>query len=201
MQTIIDLKVTHVSAYCLTIEPQTVFGKWQKTKKIPKIDEDFAAIQFEMMLDIFEKNGIEQYEISNFAINEKYSIHNTAYWQQEEYLGVGPSAHSFNLESRQFNVSNNTKYLKAIEANKIPFEIENLTLSEKTNDLILTSLRTKWGLDLLKINTLNQSWLENSSKVLNKYENEGFILNNEKTIILSKKGKLFADKIASELFV
>jgi oxygen-independent coproporphyrinogen III oxidase len=201
LQQIIDLKANHVSAYCLTIEPKTVFGKWQKTNKIPKIDEEFAAQQFEIMLDFLAKNDFEQYEISNFAKNQQYSIHNTSYWQQEEYLGVGPSAHSYNLESRQFTVSNNAKYLKSLSENKIPFEIENLTLSEKTNDLLLTSLRTKWGLDLTKINLLNPNWMTISQKTIEQFQNQELISKTEKAITLTQKGKLFADKISAELFV
>ncbi|MFC0183923.1 radical SAM family heme chaperone HemW [Pseudarcicella hirudinis] len=109
-----SLGINHISAYSLTIEPQTVFGKWLKQGKIQAIDDEFAARQFEMLIDTLAAKGYEQYEISNFASESLYSRHNTSYWKQEEYLGVGPSAHSFNGSSRQYNISNNALYVKSI---------------------------------------------------------------------------------------
>ena len=197
-----SLGVTHISAYCLTIEPQTVFGKWLKQRKIAAIDDEFASQQFEILLSHLNGQGFEQYEISNFAKNEAYSRHNTSYWKQEEYLGVGPSAHSFNHHSRQYNVANNAHYLKALNQNQIPAEIEVLTKEDRFNEYLLTGLRTKWGCDLARLNQLIEGDFRQLSKnVLDEQLNEGLILLDDTTMKLSHKGKLFADKIVSDLFL
>ena len=122
----LELYPEHISAYCLTIEDKTAFGKWQKTGKLHPVDESFAADQFEMLMETLEKGGFDQYEISNFTRDGHYSKHNTSYWQQKKYLGIGPSAHSFNGNWRQYNVSNNARYIKAIKEGVVPFEKEEL---------------------------------------------------------------------------
>lgn len=202
LQKSLSLNVPHISAYCLTIEPKTVFGKWEKTKKIPPIDEVVASKHFDMLINVLEPAGYEQYEISNFARNQQYSRHNTSYWKGHEYLGIGPSAHSYNGVSRQFNIANNTKYIKAIQENKIPYEIEILSLENRVNDYILTSLRTKWGCDLSKIEAMSgNKWHLENSEILNKYVKENLIQKDNQIITLTQKGKLFADRIASDLFL
>lgn len=197
-----SLGVAHISAYCLTIEPQTVFGKWLKQRKIAAIDDEFASQQFEILLSHLNEQGFEQYEISNFAKNEAYSRHNTSYWKQEEYLGVGPSAHSFNLLSRQYNVANNAQYLKAMNQNQIPAEVEVLTKEDRFNEYLLTGLRTKWGCDLARLDQLIESDFRQFSKItLDEQFQKGFIIFDETTMKLTNKGKLFADKIVSDLFL
>jgi oxygen-independent coproporphyrinogen-3 oxidase len=196
------LNTNHISAYCLTIEPKTVFGKWLKQGKIQTIDDDFAATQFDILVTQLAQNGFEQYEISNFARDNHYSRHNTSYWQQQEYLGIGPSAHSFNHVSRQYNVANNAQYLKALHQNNIPAEVETLTFEDKLNEYLLIGLRTKWGCNIQKINELSKSnFLETNAIFLERQLSEGFLLIENNTLLLTSKGKLFADRIASDLFL
>ncbi len=198
----ISLNVPHISAYCLTIEPKTVFGKWERMNKIPPIDETVASQHFEMLLNALESASYEQYEISNFAQNERYSRHNTSYWKGHEYLGIGPSAHSYNGVSRQFNVSNNAKYIKSINENQVPCEVEILTTENRANDYIMTGLRTKWGFDLSKIEEITgNKWRIENGEVLNEYLEEKLIQQQNQIITLTNKGKLFADRIASDLFL
>ena len=195
----IALQIPHISSYCLTIEEKTVFGKWLKTNKIPDIDDEFASKQFEMLLETLQSNGYEQYEISNFAKNKHYSVHNTSYWQGEEYLGIGPSAHSYNHESRQYNISNNALYIKALQEKKVPFEIEILSKEEKANDYILTGLRTQWGISLDKLSTIYGTLPDDFTSTIEEYLQSKHLQKNDLQITLSEKGKLFADRIASDL--
>jgi oxygen-independent coproporphyrinogen III oxidase len=196
------LNTNHISAYCLTIEPKTVFGKWLKKGKIQVINDDFAATQFDMLVNHLAQYGFEQYEISNFARNEHYSRHNTSYWKQEEYLGIGPSAHSFNHVSRQYNVPNNIKYVKELQQNIIPAEVEILSIEDQVNEYLLTGLRSKWGCNVQKINELsNQLFQKQNASKLAKQIREGFLKIENDTLLLTYKGKLFADRIASDLFL
>ncbi len=196
------LNTNHISAYCLTIEPQTVFGKWLKQGKIQTIDDDFAATQFDILVSHLDKNGFEQYEISNFARNNQYSRHNTSYWKQEEYLGIGPSAHSFNHKSRQYNISNNGQYLKTLQQKNIPAEIEILSLEDRVNEYLLIGLRTKWGCNIQKINQLSKvNFMEINKSIIQNQLSEGFVIIENDTLLLTSKGKLFADRIASDLFM
>jgi oxygen-independent coproporphyrinogen III oxidase len=196
------LNTNHISAYCLTIEPKTVFGKWLKQGKIQVIDDDYAATQFDMLVSHLAQNAFEQYEISNFAKNEHYSRHNTSYWKQEEYLGIGPSAHSFNHVSRQYNVPNNTKYVKELQQNIVPAEVEILTFEDQVNEYLLTGLRSKWGCNIQKINALsNQLFQKQNASALEKQIREGFLIIENDTLLLTYQGKLFADRIASDLFI
>ncbi|MFD1819071.1 oxygen-independent coproporphyrinogen-3 oxidase [Pseudarcicella hirudinis] len=197
-----SLGINHISAYSLTIEPQTVFGKWLKQGKIQAIDDEFAARQFEMLIDTLAAKGYEQYEISNFASESLYSRHNTSYWKQEEYLGVGPSAHSFNGSSRQYNISNNALYVKSIFRNEIPAEVEMLSIEDKVNEYLLTGLRTKWGVNLSKIDSISgKNFQEIQKETLSAFRESNFLQIHEGTIKLTSKGKLFADRIASDLFL
>jgi oxygen-independent coproporphyrinogen-3 oxidase len=202
MEMAISLKPTHISAYCLTIEPQTVFGKWEKVGKLPEIDEEFSAQQFELLVSFLAGNGFEQYEISNFAKSNQHSQHNTNYWRGVPYLGVGPSAHSFNQTSRQFNVRNNAKYLKAISKNKVPFEVEQLTQSDQINEYLMTALRTKWGVDLNWLqNNCNFDMLDSLKKEVDFQLQQETIFVEANCLKLTPKGKLLADGIAASFFV
>ncbi len=202
LQKVIQLNIPHLSAYCLTIEPQTVFGKWVKQKKIVPVDEEFSAIQFEMMLSELEKAGFEQYEISNFAKNSYYARHNSGYWLQKPYLGIGPSAHSFNGDTRQFNVANNAQYIRRLTQNSIPCTIETLTRNEQINDYLLTSLRTRWGSD---IKYMHQKWGYDLPRIhpsaFQLYQESGLIALESGILKLTQKGKLLADEITSTFFV
>ena len=200
LEKIVSFDVPHISCYCMTIEEKTVFGKWQKTNKIPPVDDEFASEQFELLISKLGASGYEQYEISNFAKNGNYSRHNTSYWQGHEYLGVGPSAHSFNGVSRQYNVSQNKKYTDSVVLGKVPFEIEHLTPQEQANDYILTGLRTKWGIDLQLLQSKSGEITREFEETLKTYLDSEHLLLAENTVTLTKKGKLFADGIASDLF-
>jgi oxygen-independent coproporphyrinogen-3 oxidase len=202
IQKAFELDVAHISAYCLTIEPQTAFGSWLKKKQIKPIDEEFAAVQFEILIEGLAANGYEQYEISNFARNGQYSRHNSSYWKQRPYLGVGPSAHSYNQVSREYNVSNNAQYLKAISGHKTPSTIEILSPADQTNEYLLTGLRTKWGCQLSVLDQLSNSRFELENRAgISQMAQKGWLFTNNGTILLTQAGKLFADRVASDLFI
>jgi oxygen-independent coproporphyrinogen-3 oxidase len=196
------LGVSNISAYCLTIEPQTAFGSWLKKKKIKPVDEEFAARQFEILTSSLAKNGYEQYEISNFARNEQYSKHNSSYWKQRPYLGVGPSAHSYDGTSREYNISSNAKYLMSITAGDIPSTYEVLSTADRTNEYLLTGLRTKWGVKQQELVRLSDGKFRlESNAELEKFLGRGWLKTDGDTIVLTEAGKLFADRIASDLFI
>ncbi|OEK06878.1 radical SAM family heme chaperone HemW [Roseivirga misakiensis] len=202
LKQILALRPEHISSYCLTIEPKTAFGNWLQKGKIKPINEDFAAEQFEILLDTLSGRGYDQYEISNFALPGYESQHNSAYWKDEKYLGIGPSAHSYNGKFRKANVANNGKYLKGIGERQIPFEVITLSPEDQVNEYLLTSLRTKWGCDLnlLKVK-YDVDLLSSQKHYLNKIAKEDLIFEDEGFLILTDKGKLLADKIASDLFI
>lgn len=202
LMTALSFDVPHISAYCLTIEEKTSFGKWVKNKKMMPISEEIAAEQYEILTKTLKNNDYEQYEISNFAKNKQYAKHNKNYWKQGKYLGIGASAHSYNGVSRQFNIANNALYIKKIQENKIPFTIENLSENDHINEYLLTGLRTIWGVDLSTIKTeKNINFLEKQHFIIEKYkENECLWIENN-TIFLTEKGKIIADKITSDLFL
>jgi len=202
LQTVFDLNVPHLSCYALTIEPRTVLAHRIQEKKEKNIDDKKQAEHFEILLDMAEQNRFEQYEISNFAKDQKYSRHNSSYWRGEKYLGIGPSAHSFNGTGRQWNVRNNIQYIQSIAEDKIPAEKEILTPENKFNEYVMTSLRTMWGCNLETIRkNFGDEKAEGFFKQAMQYVNEGLMVQQKQNFILTKKGKLFADRIAAELFV
>lgn len=192
--------LNHISAYNLTIEDSTVFGKWVKQKKLEPIGEDYAAEQYEILINSLTSQGFEQYEVSNFAKNGNYALHNTAYWKNEEYLGIGPSAHSYNLVSRQANVSNNSKYIAAIESEKVPFSVENLSISDKVNDYLLCGLRTIWGIDTKKVSQIVGEIPQTFWDTLDILKNQNLVVQSSDFIKITSQGRIFSDKIASDLF-
>lgn len=198
----LSLNVPHISAYCLTIEPKTPFGNSLKKGKLKRIDEEFAAQQFELLTETLKENGYIHYEISNFAKPNQFSKHNTAYWKDEPYLGLGTSAHSYDGKNRFMNAANNRNYVENLNKNSLPQTIDELSENDRINEYFLTSLRTIWGIDLNHLNKkYNYNLLENQSKTISKLiDNEMIELKND-TIILTEKGKLFADGIASDLFL
>ena len=199
---LIQLRPDHISSYCLTIEPKTAFGKWLEKGKIKEINEEYAAEQFEILLDETAKYGYEQYEISNFAQPGYESQHNSNYWKQEKYLGVGPSAHSYDGKNRQANVSNNAGYMKSLDQKLVPFELLELSQEDQINEYILTSLRTKWGCDLERVMDRYQvDLLRVHERTLTRFLDQGMIFIEDGFITLTNNGKLLADKIASDLFI
>ena len=198
VEKVIALNIPHFSCYALTVEPKTPLSKMIKEKKKEDIQQEKQAEQFLLLMQWLEDAGYEHYEISNFAKPGFRSRHNSFYWQGKKYLGLGPSAHSFDSESRQWNISNNNTYIESLEKNEIPFEKEILTLSQKTNEYIMTSLRTLEGLDLGKLPGSVNHELQAASK---KFIESGKLILRENKLLLTKEGKLFADGITAELFV
>ena len=198
VEKVIAFNIPHISCYALTVEPKTPLHKMIKEKKKEDIQQEKQAEQFLLLMKWLEKAGYEHYEISNFAKPGFRSKHNSSYWQGKKYLGLGPSAHSFNGESRQWNISNNNIYIESLEKNEISFEKEILTLSQKTNEYIMTSLRTVEGLDLNNIPGVMNHELRAASK---KFIESGKLILKENKLLLTREGKLFADGIASDLFI
>jgi oxygen-independent coproporphyrinogen-3 oxidase len=196
------LNPEHISCYSLTIEEKTVFGKWSSAGKLSGESDEASAQHLEILMCALHRAGYEHYEISNFAKPGLYSNHNSNYWRGINYLGVGPSAHSYNGESRQFNVSNNHAYVKAIQAEIIPFEKEILSRENKINEYILTSLRTSRGTDLefLKRTHGHDLITENGAYISQLLNNQLVTLENH-ILRLTNTGKLLADKISSDFFI
>lgn len=198
----LGLAPQHISSYCLTIEPSTVFGKWTSKGKMAPIEEEYAAAQFEILVATLSGAGYEQYEISNFCLPEFYSRHNSNYWKQEKYLGIGPGAHSYNHVSRQFNIANNAKYLSALSKNEVPFTMDSLDQKAKANEYMMTSLRTKWGCDLNHLKArYGLDLYQTQKQYLQKLIDERLITVTENVIRLTNNGKLLADQITEDLFV
>ena len=198
----IALGVNHLSCYALTVEPKTALEKMIREKQVVQIDTEKQAHHFELLMAWMQSAGFEHYEISNFAKPGYRSKHNSSYWQGKHYLGLGPSAHSFNGETRQWNVANNALYIKSIEKYKVPFQIEILTKDQKLNEYIMTALRTLEGVSLLKIELefgkeiLNKVLLEAKQYLSNKQLEE-----SDNFLKTTNSGKLLADGIAANLFV
>jgi len=199
----IALDVKHISSYNLTIEDKTKLGHDLKVKKEIAIDDEKSSELFLEMIDRLEKNNFIQYEISNFGKENYFSNHNSNYWRGIEYVGFGPSAHSFDGVSRQWNISNNSLYMKNItDKNETYFEKEILSESDQLNEYILTSLRTIWGIDEMVLkNKFNSDILNSFNEKIKTYISSDMVIFNNNTYVLTSNGKLFADKIASELFV
>ena len=193
--------VPHLSCYSLTVEAKTALAQFIKAGKILPLDEIKSAEQFELLMTLATENGYEQYEISNFAKNKLYSIHNSNYWKNDKYLGLGPSAHSYNGISRQWNAANNSNYIESIKANRIPCEMEMLTDTQRYNEYILTSLRTIWGCDSEIITTrFGEDFTAHFNQSIMDYISKGWIEKNNAIYVLTGEGKYFADKIAAGLF-
>lgn len=195
-----ELEVPHVSSYSMTVEPQTALASFIRNRKQPPMDEQQSAEQFSYLMQVMQAHGFEHYEISNFCKPGHYSRHNSNYWRGVSYLGIGPSAHSYNGEVRQWNIANNPKYIQAIFAAKLPAEIEELTETNRLNEYIMTSLRTSWGLDLEVLNNIAAGAATELTKTAAPYFDRGWIAQNQNIITLTLTGKLYADHIAAELF-
>lgn len=196
------LDIPHLSCYSLTVEPGTALAYFIQKGKAKDVDEERTASQFNILLDMASSNGYEQYEISNFCKKDRYSVHNSNYWKAEKYLGLGPSAHSFNGKYRQSNIANNNKYIKSILAGESPSTIEILSESERFNEYILLGLRTIWGCDLNHVE--NHFGLERLTMLLSdmkKMINMGFLEHIHDCVKLTQKGKLMADYVSRELFI
>jgi oxygen-independent coproporphyrinogen III oxidase len=197
---VFGLQVPHVSAYSMTVEPRTALAAFIQKKKQPPMNEEQSAEQFMQLMEAMASHGFEHYEISNFCKPGHYSRHNTNYWKGVKYLGIGPSAHSYNGETRQWNIANNAKYIQSLSSGAIPAEQEILSETDRLNEYIMTSLRTMWGLELHKLNTIAAGASDILLKSAESFFDREWIHQESGTIYLSPKGKLYADHIASELF-
>ena len=201
MQTAVSLNVPHLSCYALTVEPGTALDAMTKKKKALPVNSEDQARQFLMMTDFFSSRGYEHYEIANFSLPGMRSRHNSSYWSGKKYIGLGPSAHSFNGASRQWNVANNALYIKSLESNQLPFEQEVLTESQRFNEYIMTSLRTIEGTDIeLTKQKFGKASTDDLIKNSIKFIERGWMTNVSDKLVLTKQGRLFADGIAAELF-
>lgn len=202
LEIVLSLDVPHLSCYALTVEPKTALKKFIEKGIVPPVDEEAAKQHYEILLSETEKAGLENYEFSNFGKPGFHSRNNTAYWEGKPYLGIGPSAHSYDGKFRSWNIANNTKYIKSIEAGELPSEKELLSKQDKYNEYIMTGLRTKKGVSLGKVESefgkkYSEYLLKQAENLL---KNNLLILENE-TLKISKKGKFLSDGIAADLFL
>lgn len=198
----ISLDTEHISIYGLTIEKDTVFGRRLAKGKLSLQDEELAATQLELIMDELTQHGFEQYEISNFCKPSFESRHNRSYWQGKYYLGIGPGAHSFNGDSRLSNVANNSKYIQQMQAGNVQLEEEQLSVSDKINEYILTRIRTTGGIDINELFEVYGFDITNlRSSMLHDFEKTGLINQKTHSIVLTDKGKLLADYITEKLMV
>jgi oxygen-independent coproporphyrinogen-3 oxidase len=199
---VFNLNVQHISAYHLTFEPGTTFAKLLNEGKLSPIPEDESMEQYELLLDVSKTRGFIHYEISNFALEDYFSEHNSNYWKQKKYLGIGPSAHSYNIASRQWNIADNKKYIEGMNAGNPMTETETLDIKSKYNDYILTSLRTMWGAD---INYIREAFGNEYGKfVLNKsktFSEDNIIQHNKNILRLTPRGQFISNYIISELII
>ncbi len=210
IETVTSYDIPHLSCYALTVEPKTALGHFVKTGKVPAMDEEQAARQFEILTRTLADKGYEHYEISNFAKPGWYARHNSSYWFGEPYLGIGPAAHSFDGKNiRRWNVANNAVYIgeigewkmEGLETTQGLFEQEILTPAQRYNEYVMTTLRTMWGAQLTKIQAFGGNFEKHFLEIAEPFIAKGWVLRKEDTFTLSEAGKLLADFIASELFV
>ncbi|WP_422360602.1 radical SAM family heme chaperone HemW [Reichenbachiella sp.] len=198
----LELNTPHVSIYGLTIEEDTVFGKWEKQNKLTPLDEDLAAEHLVLIMDTLAAVGYEQYEISNFCLQGFESKHNSSYWHGKKYLGLGPAAHSYNGVERQFNYAHNIKYIKSIQSDKLPFTIEKLSAEDQVNEAILTQLRLKDGINHADLKQIHDFDLIKERRVLiNEFIQKNMLELNGNFLSLTSNGKLLADFITEKLII
>ena len=197
----LKLDVPHLSSYCLTIEPKTVFGSLQKKGTLSIPEDEMSLSQFQYLIDFTKANGYEHYEISNFAKPGFISKHNSNYWLGAKYLGIGPSAHSYNATERSWNIRNNAQYIRLVSSGEGYNEKEILSNTDKCNDYILTRLRTKWGINLSDLNFISESNLEQITQKLLVFQNANLVNYQNGTYTLTDLGKYRADGISADLFI
>jgi oxygen-independent coproporphyrinogen-3 oxidase len=198
---VFTLNVPHISAYCLTVEPKTALHHFIQSGKMAAPNDEQAAKQFEVLINALKEKGYLHYEISNFCLPNQASKHNSSYWQGKPYLGLGPSAHSFNGTSRQWNVANNAQYIKAITKGEPAFEIEILSLNNRYNEYLMTSLRTSQGCSIAHVKTqFGQKHLDHLNAQMAVHLQHGLVSLHKDYYVLSAKAKFIADGIISDLF-
>ena len=202
LQTAFGFGIKHLSCYAMTVEPQTALEHFIKKGSHPPIDDEVSAQHFNILLEETTKNNLIHYETCSFGQSEYFSRHNTSYWLGKSYLGVGPSAHSFDGKIRSWNISNNSKYIKSIEASVLPSESERLSIENRFNEYIMTGLRTMWGVSLQKIETeyglkIKEELVNNSKQLIT----SNYLVIEDQHLKITKTGKFLSDGIASELFL
>jgi oxygen-independent coproporphyrinogen-3 oxidase len=201
IETALSFGIPHISSYALTVEPKTALNKLIQTGKIAKPNDESAQEHFAILVETLEANDFIHYELSNFGKANYFSKNNSAYWLGKKYIGIGPSAHSYDGISRSWNVSNNSLYLKSIHEGKLPNEIEFLSIADRYNEYIMTGLRTIWGVSLNRIETeFGSEYLEYLHKQAQKFLNDDLLSIDNNILKPTSKGKFLTDGIASDLF-
>lgn len=202
INTALALGVNHISSYALTVEPKTALASFIEKGKYTQTNDEQAAEQFDILVNILTENGFIHYEISNFGKAGFLAQHNGNYWKGKHYLGIGPSAHSFNTISRSWNVANNQAYIKALQNNEVELTEEILSINDQVNEYVMTGLRTIWGCDLVFIE--QQFGLIHKERILNdaeKFIAQDLLIIQQNVLLTTHKGKFLADGIAADLFL
>jgi oxygen-independent coproporphyrinogen-3 oxidase len=201
IETALSFGIPHISSYALTVEPKTALSKLIQTGKIAEPQDEAASNHFMILVETLQKNGFIHYELSNFGKENYFSKNNSAYWLGKKYIGIGPSAHSYDGEKRGWNIANNSLYLKAIQNDELPIETEILTCSDRYNEYIMTGLRTIWGVSLERIETeFGLEYLNYMKKQAQKFLNDDLLSIENNILKPTPKGKFLTDGIASDLF-
>ena len=198
----LSYNISHISSYALTVEPKTALHTFIQKGIIPQLDDDIAQQHFHLLVDTLEENGFIHYELSNFGKENYFSKNNSSYWLGKKYIGIGPSAHSYNGISRSWNVANNSLYLKSIAENKLPSETETLTKTDRYNEYVMTGLRTIWGVSLKRVETeFGKTYLDYLNQQAAKYIEDHLLFVDDTILRTTKSGKFLSDGIASDLFM
>jgi oxygen-independent coproporphyrinogen-3 oxidase len=202
IETALSFGIPHISSYALTVEPKTALHSFIQKGIIPAPDDEVAQEHFEILVEKLEEAGFIHYELSNFGKENYFSKNNSSYWLGKKYIGIGPSAHSYDGEKRGWNVSNNTLYIKSIQEGKLPLEIETLSKTDRYNEYVMTGLRTIWGISLDRIQTeFGQTYFDYLNQQAAKYIEDHLLFVDENVLRTTRKGKFLSDGIASDLFL
>ena len=202
IETALSFGVPHISSYALTVEPKTALHSFIQKGIIPQPDDEVAQEHFQILVDKLSENGFIHYELSNFGKENYFSKNNSSYWLGKKYIGIGPSAHSYDGKNRGWNVSNNSLYIKSIQENKLPIEIETLTKTDRYNEYIMTGLRTIWGVSLERIEQeFGKTYLDYLNRQVAKFIEDHLLFVDDNILRTTKKGKFLSDGIASDLFL
>ena len=202
IKTALSFNIPHISSYALTVEPRTALKKFIEKGIVPDVDDEIAEEQFQMLCSSLEKAGFVHYEISNFGKPGYFSRNNTAYWQGKTYMGIGPSAHSFNGTQRSWNIANNTKYIQAINKGELPQEVETLSQRDRYNEYVMTGLRTMWGVSLKRVSEeFGHYFHDYLLQQAEQHLADRFLFQDGDTLLVTKKGKFLSDGLAADLFM
>lgn len=202
IETALSFNIPHISSYALTVEPKTALHTFIQKGIIPQPDDEVAQEHFQILVDKLAENDFIHYELSNFGKENYFSKNNSSYWLGKKYIGIGPSAHSYDGEKRGWNVSNNSLYLKSISENKLPSETEILSKTDRYNEYVMTGLRTIWGISLDRISSeFGKTYLDYLNQQAAKYIEDHLLFVDENILRTTKKGKFLSDGIASDLFL